>query len=210
MLSVMGLYEDAVLPRAIDLVCGARSFDSLRARALAPARGEVVEIGFGSGTNLPHYPDAVTAVAAVEPVGRARELARSRLASSSIPVTFVGLEGDRIDAVDDSCDTAVSTFTLCTVPDPAATLAELRRILRPGGTLLVVEHGIAPGAAMARTQRAIEPLQRRLAGGCHLTRDPLQMLRSAGFEVIQSKVGYLGARTPWGYLTAATAVSPPR
>lgn len=201
----MGLYNDVFLPKAIDRVCGSASFDNLRNRLLATARGEVLEIGFGSGTNLSHYPTTVTEVLAVEPAPRMRELAGGRIRERGLPVTFVDLNGSEILADTAGCDTAVSTFVLCTVPDPAATLLEIRRILRPSGTLLLAEHGHAPGAVMAQCQRLVEPMQRLLAGGCNLTREPLELVEAAGFEVVSARQDYLGARSPWGYLTVATA-----
>jgi ubiquinone/menaquinone biosynthesis C-methylase UbiE len=201
----MGLYNDALLPRAIDRVCGSTGFDGIRQRLLASAQGTVLEIGFGSGTNLRHYPSAVTGVAAVEPAAKMRELAAQRIRERELPVTFVDLDDNRILTNAGSCDTAVSTFTLCTVEDPAATLAEILRVLRPGGELLIAEHGRAPGRPMAASQRLLEPMQRRLAGGCNLTREPLELLRTAGFEIVTSRQDYLGTRSPWGYLTVATA-----
>jgi len=133
----MGLYNDVFLPRAIDRMCGSAGFDKIRDRLLGPAHGEVLEIGFGSGTNLSHYPSSVTGVFAVEPAPKMRELAGKRIRQRALPVTFVELSGSEIVADAGSCDTAVSTFTLCTVEDPAATLSEIRRVLRPGGTLVI-------------------------------------------------------------------------
>ncbi|MDQ1308271.1 MAG: hypothetical protein QG671_4105 [Actinomycetota bacterium] len=203
----MGLYNDVFLPRAIDRMCGSAGFDKIRDRLLGPAHGEVLEIGFGSGTNLSHYPSSVTGVFAVEPAPKMRELAGKRIRQRALPVTFVELSGSEIVADAGSCDTAVSTFTLCTVEDPAATLSEIRRVLRPGGTLLIAEHGRAPETAMATSQRLLEPIQRRLAGGCHLTREPLELLQATGFDIVAARQDYLGARSPWGYLTVATARS---
>jgi ubiquinone/menaquinone biosynthesis C-methylase UbiE len=166
----------------------------------------VLEIGFSSGTNL-SLPVIGDQVFAVEPAPKMRELAGKRFRQQALPVTFVELSGSEIVADAGSCDTAVSTFTLCTVEDPAATLSEIRRVLRPGGTLLIAEHGRAPETAMATSQRLLEPIQRRLAGGCHLTREPLELLQATGFDIVAARQDYLGARSPWGYLTVATARS---
>lgn len=181
----MGFYADHVLPRLIDVMCGLRSMEPLRERACAGLHGRVLEIGFGSGLNVPHYPAAVTAVAAVEPADLGWRLSEERRSASSVPVERVGLDGQSLPLPDDSCDTALSTWTLCTIPDVEAALAEVRRVLKPGGTFHFVEHGLAPDAKVQRTQHRFEPLQKRVAGGCHLTRQVPDLLRAAGFEVTE-------------------------
>lgn len=170
----------------------------------------MVEIGFGSGLNVPHYPDEVDLVYAVEPALRARRLAEGRIAGSHARVEHVGLDGATLPLADDSCDGALSTFTLCTIPGVEQALAELRRVLRPGGAFHFLEHGRAPEPLMATLQRTLEPAQKLLADGCHLTRDPVALVESAGFELVDVESRYVGARAPWNYLTvgvaAATAV----
>ena len=181
-MNLQGWYDEHVLPRVVDLACASKGFRPHRAAAVAEARGIVVEIGFGTGHNLAHYTDAVERLLAVEPSGRSIELAADRIARAPFPVEVVGLDGQRLPLDDASADCVVSTFTLCTIPDPAAALAEVRRVLRPGGTFHVLEHGLADDHRVQRWQRRAEPVQRRIAGGCHLTRHVPTMLADAGFE----------------------------
>ncbi|HEX7095085.1 MAG TPA: class I SAM-dependent methyltransferase [Acidimicrobiales bacterium] len=190
----MGFYVEQVVPRLVDKMCGARDMDEWRRRAVEGLSGTVLEIGFGSGLNVKHYPPAVERVLAVEPSPVARRLAARRIAESSVPIEFVGLDGQSIPLADASVDAALSTFTLCTIPDELRALREVFRVLRPGGELHVVEHGDAPDARVRRWQRRLEPINRRLAGGCHLTRDHWRALRSAGFELAHTSQTY--ARGP--------------
>ena len=179
----MGVWEGQVLPRVIDKMLGNAQMAKVRSPSLADLHGEVVEIGFGSGPNVALYPEAVTKVYAVDPSAVGRKLAATRLAASPIPVEFVGLDGEVLALADDSVDSALSTWTLCTIPDVAAALAELRRVLKPGGALSFLEHGRSPVANVARRQQRFEPVQRRVAGGCHLTRDIPALVLGAGFEM---------------------------
>jgi ubiquinone/menaquinone biosynthesis C-methylase UbiE len=179
----MGLYEDHVLPRVIDLLLGSKRMGKLRARAMEGLGGTVVEIGFGSGTNVPYYPREVERVLAVDPALVGRKLAAKRLAASSVPVEFVGLDGASIPLEDQSVDNALSTWTLCTIPDVDTALREVRRVLKPGGKLLFLEHGIADDPKIAHRQNRFNPIQRRIAGGCNINRDPAALVEAAGFEL---------------------------
>lgn len=201
----MGVYRERVLPHLVDRVCGAPGVSTWRSRVVEGMAGEVVEIGFGSGLNVPHYPAAVTRVYAVEPALLARELSAARVAASPVEVVHIGLDGTRLPLADDSCDAALSTFTLCTIPDVAAAVAEVRRVLRPGGTFHVLEHGLSPDPAVARAQRLLEPVQRLVADGCHLTRQPTALLTAAGFTLRDAHSRYGGMATPWSWLTFAVA-----
>jgi SAM-dependent methyltransferase len=186
----MGLYGEQVLPRIIDVACAMRSAEPLRRRVCDGLAGDVVEIGFGSGLNIPFYPDTVTQVAAVEPVDLGWKLAGKRLDATSIPVRRSGLDGQSLPFADDSYDAAISTWTLCTIPDVATALRELRRVLKPGGTLHFVEHGLAPDEPVRRWQRRLEPIQKRIFGGCHLTRPIVELLTGAGFTITELDVFY--------------------
>lgn len=176
----MGVYEDQLLPRVIDVMLGNAAIGKMRRRALEGVSGTVLEIGFGSGTNLDHYPPEVERVLAVDPALVGRKLAAKRLRRTRIEVEFVGLDGQSVPLPDDSVDHAVSTFTLCTVPDEAAALAEVRRIVRPGGRLFFLEHGLADDHRTAHRQHRLNPIQRRVAGGCNLNRPHDRLIAEAG------------------------------
>ena len=186
----MGLYGDRVLPRIVNVACGMKSSNELRNRVCEGLHGHVVEIGFGSGLNIPFYPDSVDRIAAIEPADLGWKLAGKRLADSPVPVERCGLDGQSLPLADDSCDTALSTWTLCTIPDAIAALHEVRRVLKPGGTFHFVEHGLAPDDEVQKWQRRLDPLQQRLFGGCHLTRPILDLLTRAGFTVTDVDIFY--------------------
>lgn len=202
-----GLWGNRILPRVVDRSLDPKRTGDLRTRACAELAGEVLELGFGSGLNVPFYPAAVTGVAAVEPSDLAWQLAAPRVRVATVPVRRSGVDGQRVPLPDASADSALSTWTLCTIPDPGAALAEVRRVLRPGGALHFVEHGLAPDESVRRWQHRLEPVQKRVFGGCHLTRPVAGMLAEAGFTVLRSTEFYEhGTPRPFGALTLGVAV----
>lgn len=205
---MVSFYEEHVLPRLVDRACGTAGLRRWREEVTAGLAGRVVEIGFGSGLNVGHYPAAVDEVLAVEPAAVATRLARRRIEGSGVRVHHVGLDGQSIPLPDASGDAGLCTFTLCTVPDPAAALAELRRVLRPGARLHFLEHGLAPDEEVARWQRRFEPWQRRLAGGCHLTRDAPALVAAAGFTAERLEQRYARGPRPWSWFSLGVAVNP--
>ncbi|MBT2392919.1 methyltransferase domain-containing protein [Streptomyces sp. ISL-1] len=207
----MGYYAERVVPRIVNVACGVKAAEPLRRRVCEGLAGEVIEIGFGSGHNVPFYPAAVTGVTAIEPSDVGWRLAGERVRAASVPVRRAGLDGQSLPFQDDSFDAALSTWTLCTIPDAVAALREVRRVLRPGGTLHFLEHGLAPeeDENVRRWQRRLEPMEKRLFGGCHLTRPTVDMLTTAGFTITALDVFYEeGAPKFMGADSLGTALSP--
>jgi ubiquinone/menaquinone biosynthesis C-methylase UbiE len=179
----MGFYREQILPRLTDLALRGTEAARLRARATAGLSGEVLEVGFGSGLTLPYYPPAVTRVRAVDPSAVARKLAADRVAASAVPVDYAGVDAQALPLEDASIDHVVSILTLCTIPDAERALAEIRRVLRPGGAFHFIEHGLSPEQTVAQWQHRLTPLQRRLFGGCHINRPIDRLVAGGGLEL---------------------------
>ncbi len=191
----MSFYRSRILPRFMNAVMASEENREIRTRVCEDLDGTIVEIGFGSGLNVPHYPPGVRTVHAVEPLARSVSLAAGRIETGHAHVHHTSLTGERIDLPNGSADAVLSTWTLCSIDDIDAALAEIRRVLKPGGVLHFVEHGIAPDPKVARRQRRIEPINKRLLGGCHLTRDIPALIAGAGF-VIDSMITYEHPKEP--------------
>lgn len=181
----MSLWERHGFPRLMDWSMRGAEVGRLRERALAAAAGEVLEIGFGTGLNLAYYPAAVRSIVALDPLDALRERVAARIAAVRIPVQRVALPADgRLPFDDARFDCVVTTWTLCSIPDAGAALREMRRVLRPEGRYLFLEHGVSDDAGVERWQRRLEPLHKRVAGGCHLTRRIDTLIESAGFTLV--------------------------
>jgi len=179
----VGWYERRVLPHIINKVLDTKPVRETRQRVVAGLSGDVLEIGFGSGLNLPYLPGAVTSLKAVDPSGEAAKLAGRRIEAARVPVELIGLDGQNLPLADSSVDSVLSTWTLCTIPDAVAAVREVRRVLRPGGTLHFVEHGKADDAGVSRWQDRLNGFQQRVAGGCNLNRDISAILTEGGLTI---------------------------
>jgi ubiquinone/menaquinone biosynthesis C-methylase UbiE len=179
----LGWYERHLLPWLIDIACGMAPIRRQRMLVIPRAHGDVLEVGIGTGLNLPLYdPTRVASVTGVDPALRWHPLARRRAQASGLDVRLIGLSAERLPIDDAHFDTVVSTYTLCTIADPLAALREMRRVLRPGGRLLFAEHGLSPDPGVAAWQRRLNPVWSPLAGGCRLDRDIPALLLEAGFR----------------------------
>ncbi len=204
----MSLYENHVLPHLIDCACGSPLIMKERSRIVPRASGTVLEVGMGSGTNLQFY-DAqhVDLVYGLEPSEGMRRKATRNLAAASVPVEWLDLPGETIPLDENSVDTVLLTFTLCTIPDWRAALTEMRRVLRPDGTMLFCEHGRAPELRVQRWQDRLTPAWKKIAGGCHLNRPMDELLTEGGFRITEMDTHYLD-NTPRfvGYIYSGEAV----
>ncbi|HOW50221.1 MAG TPA: class I SAM-dependent methyltransferase [Rubrivivax sp.] len=201
-------YERVLLPRLLDLACGTRPVRRQRAKVVPQAEGEVLEVGIGTGLNLPFYDRArVRRIVGVDPALQMHPLALRRVAATGISVELVGLSAERLPLQDLSFDTVVCTYALCSIPDAPAALAEVRRVLRPGGRLLFCEHGRAPDESVRRWQHRLQPLWGPLAGGCRLDVDVPALLTAAGFDAAVESRYLPGPRFAsyhyWGVATVA-------
>jgi ubiquinone/menaquinone biosynthesis C-methylase UbiE len=197
----MGLYafyESRVLPHFLNLAMNTSALRAERQRCLEHVSGTVLEVGFGTGLNLPHYPRTVTKVVGVDPSHRSAQLARKRMAEAPFPVEMVGLSAERLPVPDSTFDAVVSTFTLCTIPDVVTALAEMRRALRPGGLFHFVEHGRAHDPNVERWQKRLNGLQQTMFGGCHLNRNISALIEQAGFRIERLENAYLKGAPKFG------------
>lgn len=204
----MGFYNRHILPRVLDLVMRRASLRPQRQWLLPQARGEALEMGFGGGLNLPFYPRDVRAITAVEPdaAQRARAMARIEASGRTVSLLASGMD-QRLPLPDASFDTVVSTWTLCTIPDPVAALKEAFRLLRPGGRFLFVEHGLSPDNDVAAWQRRLNRVTQRWGGGCNLDRDIETIVRRSRFRLEKCEKFYLpDALRVGGFTYRGTAV----
>jgi len=180
----MSFYDDRVLPHLINLACGTKPTRKQREKIVPRAYGDVLEVGFGSGLNLPWYDRAkVRRIWGLEPAPGMRKLARPNIEAAGLDVELIDLPGEEIPLEDDTVDSVVVTYTLCTIPDTATALQGIRRVLKPGGRLFFCEHGKAPDEAVRRWQDRLNPTWRRFAGGCNMNRDIPALLVDAGFRI---------------------------
>lgn len=201
----MGFYNDVILPRLCDLAMRSRQLLPFRERVIGAAEGRVLEIGVGSGRNLPFYRPPVREILALEPAPRLLALARSASSAPHMPVNFLEASAESIPLDDHCVDTVITTWTLCSIPQAAIALAEMRRVLRPSGKLLFVEHGLAPDASVRRWQDRLTPVWRRFSGGCHLNRPIAIMIEGAGFRVDRIETGYMPGPKPMTFMYEGSA-----
>lgn len=204
----MNWWSDRIVPRIVDRALSTDDVMDERQRACARLSGRVLEVGFGSGLNIDAYPGAVESISAVEPSDLAWHLSEGRRAESPVPIIRSGLDGQMLAEADESFDAVLLTFTMCTIPNVELALRESHRVLRPGGAVVFLEHGLAPDAGVARWQRRLDPVEKAVAGGCHLTRDPPALLASTGFEVTELEQHYLPGpkiSRPWTFVSSGSA-----
>lgn len=207
----MAWWSDRVVPRIVDRALSTNDVMLARERACEGLSGRVLEVGFGSGLNIGVYPSAVESVSAVEPSDVAWHLSAKRRADSPVPIVRSGLDGQTLTESDESFDAVLLTFTMCTIPDVELALKESHRVLRPGGAVVFLEHGLAPDEGVARWQHRLDPVEKLVAGGCHLTRNPPALLSSTGFDVAELEQHYLpGPKVarPWTFVSSGSATRP--
>ncbi len=193
-------YERHILPFVIDLACGVKPVRRQREKVVPLAHGRVLEVGMGSGLNMPYYDKSrVAAIVGLDPSPGMRRRAEQRIAQAGLAVEFVGLSAEKIPLPDAAFDSVLITYTLCSIPDPVAALEEMRRVLKPDGRLIYCEHGRAPDESVRRWQDRLTPLWRRIGGGCHLNRDIPALLAAGGFACNDVQTMYLPGLRPMTY-----------
>ena len=193
-------YDRHILPWVLDGICGLPMIGRQRAQVVPRAQGRVLEVGIGTGLNMPYYDKSrVRQITGLDPALELQTRARRRIAAAGLPVELVGVNAEQIPRPDASFDTVLVTYSLCTIPDPLAALQEMHRVLAPGGTLLFCEHGLAPETSVRRWQERLQPLWGRLVGGCHLNRDVPALLAAASFACQELHTGYPGGPRPFTY-----------
>lgn len=202
----MNPYERYVLPKLIDVACSTGNVMKARSKIVPQALGEVLEVGIGSGLNLPFYdPKKVSSIIGIDPAAQMQSLARKRATAIGIPVEVIAVDVQGIHADTDRFDTIVITFTLCSIDDPVPALREMARVLKPGGRLLFCEHGLAPDPSIERWQHRLTPFWKPMAGGCHLDRDIPALIRAGGFVIDELSEEYLPGPRPMSYVYSGVA-----
>jgi ubiquinone/menaquinone biosynthesis C-methylase UbiE len=196
----MGFYEDRILPHLIHLAMREETFLAYRRRVVSRAQGRVLEVGVGSGLNLPLYTDAVAHVVGLDPSVRLLSKARRLQWIGALSVDLIEGSAEALPLEDESIDTVVTTWTLCSIPDVGAALREMRRVLKPSGRLLFVEHGRAADSKVRRWQDRLTPAWKRVAGGCHLNRPIRQLLEDSEFEIERVETGYMKGPKPMTFI----------
>lgn len=204
----MSFYRSYILPRLLDLAMRNREVARYRSQVIPQARGTVVEIGIGSGLNLPFYGGDVERLYGIDPSEELLHMADKKARAAAFPVELLPHSGEALPLEDRFADTVVTTFTLCTIPDPLAALQEMRRVLKPEGVLLFAEHGLAPDASVERWQHRLNPLWSKITGGCNLDRQMDALIGSAGFSVTELETEYAKGPRPMSYVYAGRAAPP--
>jgi ubiquinone/menaquinone biosynthesis C-methylase UbiE len=212
--SAMRFYQRRVLPLLLDLSMRQSRFLPYRLRTISAARGLVLEIGVGSGLNLPLYGSAVACVHAIDPSAELLARTKLRMGKVSCPVLLTRASAEQLPFPSGSVDTVVITWSLCSIPDATKALSEMRRVLKPGGRLLFAEHGLSPEKRIERWQHRLTPLSKRIGGGCHLNRKMDDLIRSAGFDIGELSTGYMKGPKPMTFMyegsAAAARPAPPK
>lgn len=201
----MDFYNNFILPRLCHLAMRNRRLMPYRERVIGRAQGRVLEIGIGSGLNLPFYRAPVSTIVALEPASPLIAMAQRSVQPAAIPVSFIEGSAEAIPLEDHSIDTVVTTWTLCTIPHVATALGEMRRVLKPGGRLLFVEHGLAPDERVRRWQDRLTPAWTCISGGCHLNRPIRTLIESAGFRCDRLETGYMPGPKPMAFIYEGSA-----
>ena len=204
---MMGFYERWIVPRLLDLAMRNRLLDRYRQRTIETARGLVLEVGVGSGLNLPLYSPAVIRVVAIDPSSELLRVASRRAADAVVPVSLLRGSAEHAPFADAVFNTIVMTWTLCSIPNPIAALTDMRRVLRPGGRLIFVEHGLSPEIRTCRWQHRLTPYWKRISGGCHLDRKTDDLIRAAGFQIDAVETGYMTGPKPWTFMYQGSATN---
>jgi ubiquinone/menaquinone biosynthesis C-methylase UbiE len=202
----MGLYGRWIVPRLLELAMQNRLLDHYRHQTIASTRGLVLEVGVGSGVNLPLYGPAVTHVFGLDPSPELLRLASKRAREAVVPVSLLRGSAEQVPFADAVFDAIVMTWTLCSIPNPIAALTEMRRVLKPGAQLLFVEHGLSSEIRTARWQHRLTPYWKRISGGCHLDRKTDDLIRAAGFQINTVETGYMTGPKPWTFMYHGSAM----